>query len=85
MTAVAPVEDRSGHNTLHADAHHILSAGRDVIVLLGSFAAIAAAISLTQARRKPQIRANDSNARQAGAPCFVQKVKSASCAQRRLQ
>jgi hypothetical protein len=85
MTAVAPVEDRSGHNTLHANAHHILSAGRDVIVLLGSFAAIAAAISLTQARRTPQIRANDGNARQAGVPRFVQKGKSASCAQRRLQ
>jgi hypothetical protein len=75
----------SGHNTLHANAHHLLSAGRDVIVLLASFAAIAAAISLTQARWKPQIHANDSNARQAGDPRFVQKGKSASCAQRRLQ
>jgi predicted MFS family arabinose efflux permease len=75
----------SGHNTLHANAHHLLSAGRDVIVVLASFAAIAAAISLTQARWKPQIRANDSNARQAGDPRFVQKGKSASCAQRRLQ
>jgi MFS family permease len=75
----------SGHNTLHANAHHLLSAGRDVIVVLASFAAIAAAISLTQARWKPQIRANDSNARQAGDPRFVQKGKRASYAQRRLQ
>jgi hypothetical protein len=38
----------SGHNTLHANAQQLLSAGRDVIVLLGSFAAIAGAISLAQ-------------------------------------
>jgi EmrB/QacA subfamily drug resistance transporter len=38
----------SGHNTLHAEAHHLLSAGRDVIVLLGSFAAIAGVISLAR-------------------------------------
>ena len=38
----------SGHNTLHADARDLLSAGRDVIVLLASFAAIAGAISLTR-------------------------------------
>jgi hypothetical protein len=36
----------SGHNTLHADALQLLSAGGDVIVLLASFAAIAGAISL---------------------------------------
>jgi MFS family permease len=52
----------SGHNTLHANVHHLLSAGRDVIMLLASFAAIAAAISLTHARRKPQLRATDNNA-----------------------
>jgi hypothetical protein len=52
----------SGHNTLHANVPHLLSAGRDVIVLLGGFAAIAAAISLTQASRKPQLYANDGNA-----------------------
>jgi EmrB/QacA subfamily drug resistance transporter len=75
----------SGHNTLHANAQHLLSAGRDVIVLLGSFAAIAAAISLTQARTKPQIRANDGNARQADASRFVRKGNRASCTQRRLQ
>ena len=36
----------SGHNTLHAEAIHLVSAGRDVILLLGGFAAIAGAISL---------------------------------------
>jgi EmrB/QacA subfamily drug resistance transporter len=75
----------SGHNTLHANPPHLLSAGRDVIVLLGGFAAIAAAISLTQTRRKPQLHTNDGNARQADAPRFMQKGTSASCAQRRLQ
>ena len=44
----------SGHNTLHAQAHHLLSAGGDVILLLGGFAAAAAAISLVvQAPRSP--------------------------------
>jgi EmrB/QacA subfamily drug resistance transporter len=38
----------SGHNTLHATPHDLLVAGRDVIVLLGSFAAVAGAISLAQ-------------------------------------
>jgi hypothetical protein len=38
----------SGHNTLHAQAHHLLSAGRDVVVLLASFAAIAVVISLAR-------------------------------------
>jgi hypothetical protein len=56
-----------------------------VTVLLGGFAAIAAAISLTQTRRKPQLHTNDGNARQADAPRLVQKGTSASCAQRRLQ
>ena len=36
----------SGHNTLHAGARDLMSAGRGVIVLLGTFAAIAGAISL---------------------------------------
>src|SRR5262244_3010648 len=36
----------SGHNTLHAEAHQLLSAGRDVLILLGAFAAAAAAMSL---------------------------------------
>jgi MFS family permease len=49
----------SGHNTLHANADHLLSAGRDVIVLLGSFAAIAGAISLTQIRLPRSRRAKD--------------------------
>jgi EmrB/QacA subfamily drug resistance transporter len=49
----------SGHNTLHANAHHLLAAGRDVIVLLGSFAAIAGAISLTQTRLPHSRRARD--------------------------
>jgi EmrB/QacA subfamily drug resistance transporter len=38
----------SGHNTLHAQAHHLLSASGDVILLLGGFAAIAGAISLVR-------------------------------------
>jgi len=41
----------SGHNTLHAQAHHLLSAGRDVILLLGGFAAIAGAVSLVSRTR----------------------------------
>jgi MFS family permease len=40
----------SGHNTLHASAHQLLTAGRVVIVLLGSFAAIAGLLSLAQPR-----------------------------------
>jgi hypothetical protein len=40
----------SGHNTLPAEAHHLLSAGRDVIVLLGSFAAVAGMMSLVRPR-----------------------------------
>jgi len=38
----------SGHNTLHAEAHELLEASRDVIVLLAGFAAIAGAMSLTR-------------------------------------
>ena len=38
----------SGHNTLHAGARDLLSAGGDVIVLLGGFAAVAGAISLAR-------------------------------------
>jgi EmrB/QacA subfamily drug resistance transporter len=40
----------SGHNTLHANARDLVSAGRGVIVMLGIFAAIAGAISLGQLR-----------------------------------
>jgi MFS family permease len=36
----------SGHNTLHAEAHELLEASRDVILLLAGFAAIAGAMSL---------------------------------------
>ena len=49
----------SGHNTLHANAHQLLTAGRDVIVLLGSFAAIAGAISLMQTGSPNSHRAKD--------------------------
>jgi nitrate/nitrite transporter NarK len=38
----------SGHNTLHAQAQELLSASRDGIMLLGGFAAIAGAMSLTR-------------------------------------
>jgi EmrB/QacA subfamily drug resistance transporter len=49
----------SGHNTLHASAHSLLAAGRDVIALLGSLAAIAGAISLMQTRLPHSRRAKD--------------------------
>jgi hypothetical protein len=38
----------SGHNTLAAEGRHLLAAGHDVIILLGSFVAAAAALSLTR-------------------------------------
>jgi EmrB/QacA subfamily drug resistance transporter len=38
----------SGHNTLHAQAHELLSATRDVIVLLAAFAAIGGAMSFAR-------------------------------------
>jgi EmrB/QacA subfamily drug resistance transporter len=38
----------SGHNTLHAEADQLFSASRDVIILLGGFAAIAGAMSLAR-------------------------------------
>ena len=44
----------SGQNTLHASAQQLLSAGRDVIVLLGSFTATAGAISLAQTAFSPR-------------------------------
>jgi EmrB/QacA subfamily drug resistance transporter len=47
----------SGHNTLHANAQQLLSAGRDVIVLLASFAAIAGVVSLAQSRLRLSHRA----------------------------
>jgi hypothetical protein len=40
----------SGHNTLHALGLHLSSAGCDVVLLLGSFAAIAGAISPVRTR-----------------------------------
>src|SRR5262249_61597455 len=40
-----PVLTGSGHNTLHAQAHELLSASRDVIVLLAAFAAIGGAMA----------------------------------------
>jgi hypothetical protein len=42
------VHTGSGHNTLHAEAQQLLAAGRDVIVLVGSFAAMAGVISLAR-------------------------------------
>jgi hypothetical protein len=41
----------SGHNTLHASVHELVSAGRGVIMLLAGFALLAAALSLAQAPR----------------------------------
>src|SRR6266404_239279 len=46
----------SGHDTLHAEAQQLLAAGRDVTVLLGSFAAMAGVISLA---RLPSRRSGD--------------------------
>jgi EmrB/QacA subfamily drug resistance transporter len=49
----------SGHNTLHASASQLLMAGRDVIILLGSFVAIAGLLSLAQPKLPlpaPQVR-----------------------------
>jgi MFS family permease len=40
-------------NTLGAQPHYLLSAGRDVILLLGGFAAVAGAISLVRSPSKP--------------------------------
>ena len=42
----------SGHNTLHAPAFHLSSAGRDVVLLLGGFATIALGISLLRTRSR---------------------------------
>jgi hypothetical protein len=42
----------SGLNTLHAPASLLSSAGRDVVLLLGSFAAIAGGISLVRTRSR---------------------------------
>ena len=46
----------SGHDTLHAEAQQLLAAGRDVTVLLASFAAMAGVISLV---RLPSRRSGD--------------------------
>ena len=43
----------SGHNTLHAEAAHLVAAGRDVIMLLAGFAAIAGAVSLSGTASRP--------------------------------
>ena len=43
----------SGYNTLAAEGRHLLAAGRDVIVLLGSFVAAAGALSLTRTSPPP--------------------------------
>src|SRR5262249_59501604 len=40
----------SGRNTVHAEAPQLLAAGGDVIALLGAFAAVAAAVSLSRAK-----------------------------------
>jgi MFS family permease len=43
----------SGHNTLHAEARHLLAAAGDVILLLGGFAAAAGAITLVRTPSEP--------------------------------
>jgi EmrB/QacA subfamily drug resistance transporter len=48
-----------GHNTLHAGARDLLSASRDVIVLLGAFAAVAGTLSLTRTLSVPPGGAKD--------------------------
>jgi len=50
------VRTGSGHDTLQAETHHLLAAGRDVVVLIGSFAAMAGVISLA---RLPSRRPGD--------------------------
>ena len=52
----------SGHNTLHAEAAHLVSAGGDVIMLLAGFAAIAGAISLTGTASRPSRRTGEAPA-----------------------
>ncbi len=49
----------SAHNTVHVAAADLLSASGDVIVLLGSFAAVAGAVSLSRASSGRPRRAND--------------------------
>jgi MFS family permease len=51
-----------GHNTLHAGARDLLSASRDVIVLLGAFAAVAGALSLMRTSSVPPGGAKDRSA-----------------------
>ena len=43
----------SGHDTLHAEARHLLAAAGDVILLLGGFAAAAGAIPLVRTPSEP--------------------------------
>src|SRR5262249_39867846 len=52
----------SGHNTLHAEAQQLLAAGRDVIVLIGSFAAMAGVISLARVPARRPGDAKDASA-----------------------
>jgi MFS family permease len=56
------VRTGSGHNTLHAETRHLLAAGRDVIVLIGSFAAMAGAISLARLPSRRPGNAKDASA-----------------------
>jgi MFS family permease len=58
----------SGHNTLHAKAPDLLTAGRGVIVLLGIFAAMAGAISLvqTQLPHSPSAKDGPNGPRESG-------------------
>jgi len=53
------VRTGSGYDTLHAEAQQLLAAARDVIVLLGSFAAIAGVISLAQVPARRPCDAKD--------------------------
>jgi EmrB/QacA subfamily drug resistance transporter len=48
-----------GSSTLHPTAHALLSASRDVVLLLGAFAATAGAISLTRTHHSPSGGAKD--------------------------
>ena len=56
------VRTGSGHNTLHAETHHLLAAGRDVIVLIGSFAVMAGVISLARLPSRRPGHAKDASA-----------------------
>ena len=57
-----PRRTGSGHDTLHVGAQQLLAAGRDVIALLASFAAVAGVISLVRVPARRPGDAKDASA-----------------------